>query len=144
MTASTVLSPPIAPPALDELCINTLRFLAVDMMQKANSGHPGLPLGSAATAYTLWDRLLKFNPRDPLWPDRDRFSTRLGTGRDLPCRSLQRRRAAPSPSGKGASAGTAELDEKLSHRTTARLDGAGKELASQDGVRRCGGPYPTV
>ena len=68
MTRSTV-----ALPALDELCVNTLRFLAVDMVQKANSGHPGLPLGSAAMAYALWDRLLKFNPRDPLWPDRDRF-----------------------------------------------------------------------
>jgi transketolase len=57
MKASTVLSTPIAPLALDELCINTLRFLTVDMVQKANSGHPGLPLGSAAMAYTLWDRL---------------------------------------------------------------------------------------
>ena len=44
-------------PALDELCINTLRFLAVDMVQKANSGHPGLPMGSAAMAYALWDTL---------------------------------------------------------------------------------------
>jgi transketolase len=59
---------PIAPPALDELCINTLRFLAVDMVQKANSGHPGLPMGSASMAYALWDRSLKFNPRDPDGP----------------------------------------------------------------------------
>jgi transketolase len=76
MTQSTIL----APPALDELCINTLRFLAVDMVQKANSGHPGLPLGSAAMAYALWDRSLKFNPRDPLWPDRDRFILSAGHG----------------------------------------------------------------
>jgi transketolase len=80
MPASTVLSTAIAPPVLDELCINTLRFLAVDMVQKANSGHPGLPLGSATMAYTLWDRLLKFNPRDPLWPDRDRFVLSAGHG----------------------------------------------------------------
>jgi len=64
MTPSATLSTTIAPPALDELCINTLRFLAVDMVQKANSGHPGLPW-LASMAYTLWDRLLKFNPHDP-------------------------------------------------------------------------------
>ena len=69
-----------ASPALDELCINTLRFLAVDMVQKANSGHPGLPMGSAAMAYALWDRSLKFNPRDPHWPDRDRFVLSAGHG----------------------------------------------------------------
>jgi transketolase len=92
----------IALPALDELCVNTLRFLAVDMVQKANSGHPGLPLGSAAMAYALWDRLLKFNPRDPLWPDRDRFVLSAGhgcallyallhvTGFDLPLEELER------------------------------------------------------
>jgi len=96
------LSPTFAPPALDELCINTLRFLAVDMVQKANSGHPGLPMGSAAMAYALWDRSLKFNPRDPLWPDRDRFILSAGhgcallyallhvTGFDLPLEELKR------------------------------------------------------
>jgi transketolase len=80
MTSSMTLSPTLALPALDELCINTLRFLAVDMVQKANSGHPGLPMGSAAMAYALWDRSLKFNPRDPLWPDRDRFILSAGHG----------------------------------------------------------------
>jgi transketolase len=80
MTPSTTLSTTLAPPALDELCINTLRFLAVDMVQKANSGHPGLPLGSAAMAYALWDRVLKFNPRDPFWSDRDRFVLSAGHG----------------------------------------------------------------
>ncbi|KPK71268.1 transketolase [candidate division TA06 bacterium SM23_40] len=64
----------------DELCVNTIRFLAVDAVQKANSGHPGLPLGSAAMAYTLWDRFLKFNPGDPHWPDRDRFILSAGHG----------------------------------------------------------------
>ena len=67
------LSETLSPSALDELCINTLRFLAVDMVQKANSGHPGLPLGSAAMVFTVWDRFLKVNPSDPRWPDRDRF-----------------------------------------------------------------------
>jgi transketolase len=90
------------PPALDELCVNTLRFLAVDAVQKAKSGHPGLPLGSAAMAYALWDRSLKFNPHDPLWPDRDRFVLSAGhgcallyallhvTGFDLPLEELER------------------------------------------------------
>ncbi len=58
MTLSTTL----APPELDELCVNTLRFLAVDMVQKAKSGHPGLPLGSAAMAYALWDRFAQVQP----------------------------------------------------------------------------------
>jgi transketolase len=63
---------------IDELCINTIRFLAVDSVQKANSGHPGMPLGAAPIAYTLWDRFLKFNPDDPKWPNRDRFILSAG------------------------------------------------------------------
>ncbi len=58
---------------LDQLCVNTIRFLAVDMIQKANSGHPGMPLGAAPIAYTLWSRHLRHDPTDPTWPDRDRF-----------------------------------------------------------------------
>jgi transketolase len=58
---------------IDELCINTIRFLAVDAVQKANSGHPGTPMGAAPMAYVLWDRFLRHNPGDPRWPDRDRF-----------------------------------------------------------------------
>ncbi|MCS6851786.1 MAG: transketolase [Gemmataceae bacterium] len=71
---------PTHPGTLDERCINTIRFLAVDAVQKANSGHPGLPMGAAAFAYVLWDRFLKFNPRDPHWPDRDRFVLSAGHG----------------------------------------------------------------
>ena len=63
---------------LDELCINTLRFLAVDAVQKANSGHPGMPMGAATMAYVLWDRFLKHNPKDPNWVDRDRFILSAG------------------------------------------------------------------
>ena len=59
--------------SLDELCVNTLRFLAVDAVQRANNGHPGTPMGAAPMAYALWDRFLKHNPQDPGWPDRDRF-----------------------------------------------------------------------
>ena len=58
---------------LDQLCINTIRFLAADTVQRANSGHPGTPMGAAPMAYVLWDRFLKHNPGDPQWPDRDRF-----------------------------------------------------------------------
>ncbi len=63
---------------IDELCINTIRFLAVDAVQKANSGHPGAPMGAASMAYVLWDRFLKHNPGDPAWQDRDRFILSAG------------------------------------------------------------------
>ncbi len=64
----------------DELRINTIRFLAVDAVQKANSGHPGMPLGAAAFAYALWSRALRFDPADPHWPNRDRFVLSAGHG----------------------------------------------------------------
>ncbi|MFC1911737.1 transketolase [Chloroflexota bacterium] len=85
----------------DELCINTIRFLAVDAIQKANSGHPGAPMGIAPMAYVLWHRFLKHNPADPKWPDRDRFVLSCGhaaamlyallhlTGYDLPLEELR-------------------------------------------------------
>ncbi len=66
--------------SLDQQCINTIRFLAADAVQKANSGHPGLPMGAAATAYVLWMRHLKHSPSDPLWVDRDRFILSAGHG----------------------------------------------------------------
>jgi transketolase len=65
---------------LDQLCINTIRFLSVDAVQQANSGHPGLPLGAAPMAYVLWTRFLKHNPADPAWFDRDRFILSAGHG----------------------------------------------------------------
>ncbi|HEU5400515.1 MAG TPA: transketolase [Terriglobales bacterium] len=89
-------------PALDELCINTLRFLAVDAVEQAKSGHPGLPLGAAPMAYVLWTRFLRHYPRDPSWPNRDRFILSPGhgcallyallhlTGYDLPLDELKR------------------------------------------------------
>ncbi|HEY3874550.1 MAG TPA: transketolase [Candidatus Kapabacteria bacterium] len=58
---------------LDQLCVNTIRFLAVDAVEKAKSGHPGAPMGLAPVAYVLWTRHLRFNPNDPNWADRDRF-----------------------------------------------------------------------
>ena len=65
---------------LDHLCINTIRVLAIDAVQKANSGHPGLPMGAAPMAYVLWQRHLRHNPTDPHWPDRDRFVLSAGHG----------------------------------------------------------------
>ena len=88
-------------PSLDELCVNTIRFLSIDTVQKANSGHPGAPMGAAAIAYALWDRFLKHNPADPSWADRDRFILSPGhasallysllhlTGYDLPLDELK-------------------------------------------------------
>ena len=66
--------------SLDQRCINTIRFLAADAVQKANSGHPGMPMGAAAMAYVLWMRHLKHSPSDPLWVDRDRFILSAGHG----------------------------------------------------------------
>ncbi len=65
---------------LDLLCINTIRFLSADGVQNANSGHPGMPMGAAAMAYTLWTKYLKHNPADPTWFDRDRFILSAGHG----------------------------------------------------------------
>src|SRR5258708_33680494 len=58
---------------LDALSVNTIRGLCMDAVQKANSGHPGTPMGIAPVAYTLWQRFLRFDPADPSWPNRDRF-----------------------------------------------------------------------
>ena len=68
---------------LDQQCINTIRFLSVDMVQKANSGHPGMPLGAAPMAYVLWTKWLKHHPRNPKWIDRDRFVLSAGHGSAL-------------------------------------------------------------
>src|SRR5271168_1668842 len=63
---------------LDLLCINTIRTLAIDAVQKANSGHPGTPMGMAPVAYNLWQQLLNFDPASPIWPNRDRFVLSAG------------------------------------------------------------------
>ena len=68
---------------LDDLCINTIRMLSVDMVQEANSGHPGLPMGAAPMAYVLWTKFLKHHPQNPQWPDRDRFVLSAGHGSAL-------------------------------------------------------------
>ena len=65
---------------LEDLCINTIRILSADAVQNANAGHPGMPMGAAAMAYTLWTQFLKHNPRNPQWFDRDRFVLSAGHG----------------------------------------------------------------
>ena len=58
---------------LDQLAINTIRTLSIDAVQQAKSGHPGTPMALAPLAYTLWNRVMRFDPKDPIWPNRDRF-----------------------------------------------------------------------
>ncbi|MBI4179865.1 transketolase [bacterium] len=86
---------------IDDICINTIRTLSIDAVQKANSGHPGTPMALAPVAYTLWDRFLRHNPKNPNWPNRDRFILSAGhasmllysmlhlTGYDLPLDELK-------------------------------------------------------
>jgi len=87
---------------LDQLAVNTIRFLSADMVEKAKSGHPGLPMGMADVAYVLWTKFLRYQPSDPAWPGRDRFVLSAGhgcalqysmlhlAGYDLPMSELQR------------------------------------------------------
>jgi len=68
----------VSQPNLDQLCINTIRTLAIDAVQQANSGHPGAPMGLAPVVYELWHNFLNYDPADPLWPNRDRFVLSAG------------------------------------------------------------------
>src|SRR5512139_2625433 len=63
---------------LDQTCINTIRTLSMDAVQQANSGHPGTPMAMAPVAYCLWQRVMRFDPNDPIWPNRDRFVLSMG------------------------------------------------------------------
>lgn len=80
MSASVQREDTHTTPELDQLCINTIRTLSLDAVQKANSGHPGLPLGAAPMAYVLWTRFLKHNPKNTKWENRDRFLLSAGHG----------------------------------------------------------------
>jgi transketolase len=70
----------VATQSVEQLCINSIRFLAIDAVEKANSGHPGLPMGAAPMAFVLWDRLMRYNPKNPHWLNRDRFVLSAGHG----------------------------------------------------------------
>src|SRR6201991_5173521 len=82
MTTDTVPSagrpPEDADASIDELAVTTIRTLAMDAVQAANSGHPGTPMAMAPVAYTLWQEFLRFDPDDPIWPGRDRFVLSIG------------------------------------------------------------------
>jgi transketolase len=71
---------PVATQSLEELCINSIRFLAIDAVEKAKSGHPGLPMGAAPMAFVLWNRFMRVNPKNPKWFNRDRFVLSAGHG----------------------------------------------------------------
>ncbi len=73
-------APTLGTQSVDTLCVNSIRFLAIDAINKSNSGHPGLPMGAAPMAYALWDRALRHNPRNPQWFNRDRFVLSAGHG----------------------------------------------------------------
>ena len=64
---------PVTEAQLEQLCINTIRTLCIDAVQQAQSGHPGAPMALAPLVYTLWNRVMRFDPQDPIWPNRDRF-----------------------------------------------------------------------
>src|SRR5438046_9536953 len=97
---------PVPPPRhavqLDQLAINTIRFVALNAVDKAKSGHPGMPMGMADAAFVLWTRFLRYQPADPAWPGRDRFVLSAGhgsmllyamlhlSGYDLPIEELMR------------------------------------------------------
>ncbi|HEV7906108.1 MAG TPA: transketolase [Pyrinomonadaceae bacterium] len=101
MSASTQPTATSPDTELDQLCINTIRTLSLDAVQRAESGHPGLPLGAAPMAYVLWTRFLRHNPQNPKWQNRDRFLLSAGhgsmlvysllhlTGYDLPLEELK-------------------------------------------------------
>src|SRR5580692_75255 len=80
MPAQATSAPPRPQPAadIDRLAVDTIRTLAIDAVQKAQSGHPGTPMGFAPVAYTLWQDFLRYDPDDPLWPNRDRFVLSAG------------------------------------------------------------------
>jgi len=71
--SASVVAHPMTPTEVDQLCINTIRTLSIDAVQQAKSGHPGTPMALAPLVYTLWNRVMRFDPKDPIWPNRDRF-----------------------------------------------------------------------
>ena len=70
----TTMERPVATPTTEQLCINTIRTLSMDAVQQANSGHPGTAMAMAPVMYELWQKHLRFDPEDPIWPNRDRFN----------------------------------------------------------------------
>jgi transketolase len=113
---------------VDQINVNTIRFLAVDAVEQANSGHPGLPLGAAPMAYTVWDRFLRHDPTDPSWFDRDRFILSPGHGSAM-LYALLHLYGYDLP-----------LDEVRSFRQTGSLTPGHPEYGHTDGVEATTGP----
>src|SRR5258708_64838 len=76
--STTQAAQPMTGVDIDQLCINTIRTLSMDAVQQAKSGHPGTPMALAPLVYTIWNRVMRFDPQDPIWPNRDRFSLSNG------------------------------------------------------------------
>ena len=93
--------PTLAP--IDQLCVDTIRTLAIDAIEQANSGHPGMPMAMAPVAYVLWQRHLRYDPQDPAWPDRDRFVLSAGHGSALLYAMLHLCEVGNTAAGRGAS-----------------------------------------
>jgi len=148
---------------LEDLCINTIRFLSADAVQNANSGHPGMPMGAAAMAYTLWNGFLKHNPKNPNWIDRDRFVLSAGhgsmllysllylTGYDLPLDEIKRFRkfgsktpGHPERGPRSCAAGCGQEPRRPRADDAARsaLDAIRPQRATC--LRRCGGIVSTA
>jgi len=135
------------------MCVNTIRFLSVDMVEKANSGHPGLPMGAAPMAYVLWTRILRHSPSNPRWWDRDRFVLSAGhgsallysllhlTGYDLSLEQIKRFRQWGSQTpGHPESHLTAGVEASTAHSGRASATGSGwpsrKPISRRDTISR--------
>ena len=128
--------------SLDQLCINTLRTLAIDMVQKADSGHPGTPMGAAPTAYCLWQRFLRYDPSHPNWPNRDRFVLSAGHACALLYGLLYLGgvKAAESPGEKGTAAQPVTMAEMQSFRQAGSRCTGHPEYGWTAGVETTTGP----
>ena len=129
---------------LDGRCIATIRTLCIDAIQSANSGHPGTPIGIAPVTYTLWQRFLRFDPADPIWPNRDRFVLSSGHASALLWSLLHltgSRRSIPTTRCSGSGRGVARRPQAL---PAARLEGPGHpEYRWTSGVEATTGPLGT-
>src|ERR1700694_4900791 len=126
---------------LDQLCINTIRTLSMDAVQKANSGHPGTPMALAPVAYTLWQNFLRYDPEDPIWPNRDRFVLSNGHASMLLYSLLHLAGVREvSPEGKVLSTPALELDELKNFRQLGSKAPGHPEYGLTSGVETTTGP----
>ena len=106
--------------SVDDLCVNTIRTLSMDAVQKANSGHPGTAMAMAPVVYDVWQRHLRFDPGDPIWPNRDRFGLSIGHASMLLYSMLHLtgvKGACIGMTSSGASAPLAQLQQKFGFTT---------------------------